>query len=255
MNQTTDLRNLILSLLILLAILLSHSARGNSFRSTWTSIEGVSIEARLLGKNGDHYILDKDGRHYQVPPGRLTPESRAKAERLLASPATPTRPSHGNRARMGSHDKHGMPDHARHVRERLVRTTAYTHSESDHLVYGRMNAIGSVLKFSPEVRSAAADWSRYPVGTTFRVKGVPGLHVVDDYGSALVGTATIDLYQPSRAAMNRWGCRKVEIEVVKWGSFERSARILASRSRHAHCRQMLLGIRRVLSREDLQASR
>jgi hypothetical protein len=56
-----------------------------------------------------------------------------------------------------------------------VRTTAYTHSESDHIVYGKATAIGSDLKFGT-VRSAAADWSVYPRGHHFPDRGHP-LHL------------------------------------------------------------------------------
>ena len=38
--------------------------------------------------------------------------------------------------------------------------------------------------------------------------------------------------------MNQWGVRHVEIEIVKWGSFERSAAILSKRCKYAHCREM-----------------
>ena len=93
-------------------------------------------------------------------------------------------------------DKHKMPFYHPAQRTRVVRTTAYTHSERDHLAYGPRNAVGTALKYTSSVRSAAADWSVYPLGTTFRIKGQPYLYVVDDYGSALVGTGTIDIYQP-----------------------------------------------------------
>jgi 3D (Asp-Asp-Asp) domain-containing protein len=123
-----------------------------------------------------------------------------------------------------------------------VRTTAYTHNEKDHLQYGRKNAIGTRLRYG-NVRSAAADWSRYPLGTQFRIAGQPGiLYEVDDYGSALVGTGTIDLYKPTFSAMNRWGVRHVDIEVVKWGSFERSLKILKPRSKWRHVREMVQSI-------------
>lgn len=123
-----------------------------------------------------------------------------------------------------------------------VRTTAYTHTESDHLAYGRKNAVGTDLKFG-EVRSAAADWSRYPVGTEFRIVGQPNvLYVVDDYGSALVGTGTIDLYKPSRAMMNNWGVRHVDIQVVKWGSYDRSRQLMSDRTNWHHVRRMIEGI-------------
>ncbi len=41
-----------------------------------------------------------------------------------------------------------------------VRTTAYCHTEADHIVYGAKSAVGTPLRFGT-VRSAAADWSRF----------------------------------------------------------------------------------------------
>ncbi len=109
-----------------------------------------------------------------------------------------------------------------------VRTTAYTHTEADHIKWAKKNAIGTTLQYG-KVRSAAADWSKYPVGTKFRIEGKPELYVIDDYGSALVGKNTIDLYKPSRKAMNAWGAKTVKIEVIEWGCFERSLKILRPR--------------------------
>jgi len=146
-------------------------------------------------------------------------------------------------------DKHSMPVYAFSDRNRIVRTTAYTCTECDHLIYGNKNAAGTLLRYTDHVRSAAADWSFYPVGTTFRIKGLPFLYVVDDYGSALTGTGTVDLYKPSKVVMNQWGRRNVEITIVQWGSFKRSAQILAGRTKFAHCRQMLSNI--VRQRPDL----
>ncbi len=126
-----------------------------------------------------------------------------------------------------------------------VRTTAYTHDESDHIEYGAQNAVGTQLKYG-QVRSAAADWSIYPVGTVFQIAGDSSLYVVDDYGSALVGTKTIDLYKPSFNAMNRWGTRNVTIKVVKWGSFAKSLAILKPRAtksaKASHVRKMVASI-------------
>ena len=141
-------------------------------------------------------------------------------------------------------DKHGMPVYSFSERNRVVRTTAYTCSEDDHLIYGSKNATGTQLRYTNKVRSAAADWSFYPVGTTFRIKGLPYLYVVDDYGSALTGTGTIDLYKPSKDVMNLWGHRNVEINVVQWGSFVRSATVLRQRDKFGHCKQMLTNILR-----------
>lgn len=139
-------------------------------------------------------------------------------------------------------DKHSMPVYAFSDRTRVVRTTAYTCSEDDHLIYGNKNAAGTVLRYTERVRSAAADWSFYPVGTTFRIKGLPHLYVIDDYGSALLGTGTVDLYKPSKAVMNQWGRRTVELTVVQWGSFSRSAELLSQRTKHHHCAKMLANI-------------
>ncbi len=146
-------------------------------------------------------------------------------------------------------DKHSMPVYSFAERNRIVRTTAYTCSEDDHLIYGNKNATGTALRYTNQVRSAAADWSFYPVGTTFRIKGLPYLYVVDDYGSALTGTGTIDIYKPTKAIMNQWGRRNVELTIVQWGSFTRSAELLSKRTKYTHCRQMLANI--VRQRPDL----
>ena len=140
-------------------------------------------------------------------------------------------------------DKHGMPLYS-NERVRHVRTTAYHCSESDHLQYGSMNATGTPLKYTNRVRSAAADWSVYPVGTVFKIKGMSQLFVVDDYGSALTGTGTIDIYTPSKAHMAPWGRRNVEISIVRWGSYAPSAELLSARTHHSHCRQMYANIQR-----------
>ncbi|GAA5122586.1 hypothetical protein GCM10023212_19540 [Luteolibacter yonseiensis] len=146
-------------------------------------------------------------------------------------------------------DKHSMPVYAFADRTRIVRTTAYTCSEDDHLIYGNKNATGTTLRYTDRVRSAAADWSFYPVGTTFRIKGLPYLYVVDDYGSALLGTGTIDIYKPSKDIMNQWGTRTVEMTVVQWGSMTRSAELLSKRTNYDHCKKMLANI--VRQRPDL----
>jgi len=142
-------------------------------------------------------------------------------------------------------DKHSMPVYPFSERTRVVRTTAYTNSENDHLIYGDKNATGTTLRYTNRVRSAAADWSFYPVGTTFRIKGLPYLYVVDDYGSALTGTGTIDIYKPTKDIMNLWGKRTVELTIVQWGSFPRSAELLKPRTSFSHCRQMLSNIKRL----------
>ena len=119
-----------------------------------------------------------------------------------------------------------------------VRTTAYTDTESDHVKYTNHNALGTCLQ-SGAVHSAAADWSRWPAGTMFRIVETGEIYQVDDYGWALAGTNTIDLYKPSRAMMNAWGVRRVTIENLQWGDPGRSLAVLRPRARYRHIERMV----------------
>lgn len=158
-----------------------------------------------------------------------------------------------------------------------VRTTAYTDTEADHLEYGARNALGGPLHAAappapplapaprpvtgnlggfPRMRdlpappaapmapavygSAAADWSRWPAGTVFRIRSTGQVYRVDDYGWALAGRNTLDLYLPTRRAMNAWGLRREEIEVLEWGDARESLRILRPRGKYRHVRRMIL---------------
>jgi 3D (Asp-Asp-Asp) domain-containing protein len=123
-----------------------------------------------------------------------------------------------------------------------VKTTAYSSSVEDNGNYGPINALGKPLK-SGRVTSAAADWSRYPVGTRFRIVETGQEYIVDDYGSALVGTGTIDLYKASDAQVDRWGVRRVTIEILEWGSPGRSLEILKDRGKMRHVREMVQSLR------------
>ena len=114
------------------------------------------------------------------------------------------------------------PPTVRSDRVKRVRTTSYSHAENEKGgIYGRKNAIGITLKYGT-IRSAAADWSRYPLGTKFRIIGEPYIYVIDDYGSALVGTETIDIYKPNLSMMKDWGVRNIDIEVIEWGCYKSS---------------------------------
>ncbi len=125
---------------------------------------------------------------------------------------------------------------------RILRTTAYHCREADHIPYGSKSAYGTTLRYG-KVRSAAADWSRFPVGTVFRIVGLPHLFIIDDYGSALVGKDTLDLYTRSKQEMNYWGARHVKVEFLRWGSYDLSYKLLAGRVQHPHCRQMANAIK------------
>lgn len=119
-----------------------------------------------------------------------------------------------------------------------IRTTAYTHTESDHLAHGCRNALGTQLRCGG-VNSAAADWSRFPAGTIFRIMATGEIYEVDDYGWMLAGTNTIDLYKPSRRAMNDWGVRRVTIEVLRWGDVRSSYLVLKPREEYRHVKRMV----------------
>lgn len=119
-----------------------------------------------------------------------------------------------------------------------VRTTAYSDKENEMGgIYGNLSASGRPLKYG-RLRSAAADWSHMPMGTLFRIKGLPYIYEVDDYGSALVGTETVDLYKPDLATMRAWGTRQVDIEVIREGSYVKSLDILEGRLKAPHVRKM-----------------
>ena len=119
-----------------------------------------------------------------------------------------------------------------------VRTTAYTHTERDHRRYSNLTALGTQLRCGP-VHSAAADWARWPCGTMFRIRATGEIYEVDDYGFALSGVNTIDLYKPSKAAMREWGVRRVTIEILKWGNPWASYRKMVRVRTYRHIKRML----------------
>jgi 3D (Asp-Asp-Asp) domain-containing protein len=191
-----------------------------------------------------------------------------------------------------------------------VRTTAYTHTESDHREYSNHNALGGELRaagapihraenvlraipvsesddveirrvsssgvvlqpFSmeetrtttrvrttprvakatrggkralavakaPIIGSAAADWSRWPMGTTFRLLSTGQMYRVDDYGWALSGRNTIDLYMANQRDMNTWGARQETIQVLQWGDPRQSLQFLRSHQDYRHIKRMVL---------------
>ncbi len=120
--------------------------------------------------------------------------------------------------------------------ELRIKTTAYTHTEKDHIKYKKKTALGTPLHST----SAAADWSVFPAGTILLIDNKK--YVITDYGSALVkppgSTPVVDIYQPSQSAMRKWGVRYFTIKVLKWGNWNASANILKTRLKYSHCRTM-----------------
>jgi 3D (Asp-Asp-Asp) domain-containing protein len=211
-----------------------------------------------------------------------------------------------------------------------VRTTAYTHTEADHLQYSNRNALGGELhaagpaihraevvtsatlayeapravpvdengsyspplqRFSmeerqpvtpgpkraprttraakhppkpsrnakriravsrpPQIGSAAADWSRWPAGTVFRLLSTGQNYRVEDYGWALSGRNTIDLYMANQREMNNWGAREEAIEILKWGDPQESLEFLRRHQDYRHIKRMVLELE---GREEEAAS-
>ena len=189
-----------------------------------------------------------------------------------------------------------------------VRTTAYTHTESDHREYGNHNALGGELQaagppihraevtrraipvddapravpvddagsysprlqpFSmqetrtvtrtkkrgskttrtvkravvvskPQIGSAASDWSRWPAGTSFRLLSTGQIYRIDDYGWALSGRNTIDLYMPNQSEMNSLGARQETIQILQWGDPQESLQFLRRHQDYRHIKRMVL---------------
>lgn len=132
----------------------------------------------------------------------------------------------------GAHPRPSAISGARRISN--VRTTAYTHTERG----GRHNAIGLRLS-GANVMSAASDWSHFPLGTQFQIVGTRDRYIIDDYGGALIGTDTIDLYKTSRSAMRLWGVRHVDIDIIEWGSKEQSLKVLNPRKKNRLIRRMI----------------
>ena len=94
----------------------------------------------------------------------------------------------------------------------------------------------------PPIGSAAADWSRWPVGTTFRLLSTGQMYRVDDYGWALSGRNTIDLYMANQRDMNSWGARQETIQILQWGDSQQSLQFLQSHQDYRHIKRMVLEI-------------
>jgi 3D (Asp-Asp-Asp) domain-containing protein len=120
-----------------------------------------------------------------------------------------------------------------------VTTTTTTRATKTKSTAKRASA---AVKKSPRIGSAAADWGRWPAGTTFRLISTGQLYRVDDFGWALSGRNTIDLYMANSRDMNTWGTRQEPIQIMQWGDRQESLRLLAPHQQHPHVKRMMLEI-------------
>jgi 3D (Asp-Asp-Asp) domain-containing protein len=125
------------------------------------------------------------------------------------------------------------------TRAKTTTVTTTRVSKTTTTVKGAKRAV-AVSKSPPLIGSAAADWSRWPVGTTFRLLSTGQMYRVEDYGWALSGRNTIDLYMSNRNEMNQWGARQEPIQVLHWGDPRESLQLLQSHAEHKHIKRMVL---------------
>jgi 3D (Asp-Asp-Asp) domain-containing protein len=125
-----------------------------------------------------------------------------------------------------------------------AKASAYSSGAADNAQWVGRTAIGTSLR-SGAINSAASDWSKFPLGTKFRVVETGKIYQVDDYGSAMVGKMKVDLFTPSTKAMNSWGVRNVTLEILEWGDRKKSLALLMTRAgaRYAHIRKMIASLR------------
>ena len=118
-------------------------------------------------------------------------------------------------------------------------TTTTTTTRFTKTTRGSVKRAVAVSK-APRIGSAAADWSRWPMGTTFRLLSTGQMYRVEDYGWALSGRNTIDLYMANQRDMNAWGARQEPIQILRWGDPQESLQFLRSHQDYKHIKRMVL---------------
>ena len=131
------------------------------------------------------------------------------------------------------------PKKGTHVTTVVTTTRATKTTKAPVITRGGKRAV-AVSSKPPRIGSAAADWSRWPMGTTFRLLSTGQMYRVEDYGWALSGRNTIDLYMSNRSDMNSWGARQEPIQILHWGDPQQSLQVLQSHAEHKHVKRMVL---------------
>jgi 3D (Asp-Asp-Asp) domain-containing protein/uncharacterized protein YceK len=121
---------------------------------------------------------------------------------------------------------------------RVTTTTTTRVTKTTPTTRGAKRAVA--VSKPPRVGSAAADWSRWPMGTTLRLLSTGQVYRVEDYGWALSGRNTIDLYMSNQRDMNTWGARQEPIQILHWGDPQQSLQFLQSHTDYKHIKRMVL---------------
>lgn len=117
-----------------------------------------------------------------------------------------------------------LAGHARGGETMEVVATAYSYREASHRKWTDRNAIGSSLRERIEgLPQIAVDPRRIPLGSIVVIQGL-GRRIATDTGGLIRGRR-IDVHWQSLGDMDRWGKRRVEIEVIRrgWGSGTKAA--------------------------------
>jgi 3D (Asp-Asp-Asp) domain-containing protein len=131
------------------------------------------------------------------------------------------------------------PKKTAHVTTTVTTTRVTKATKAPLITRGGKRAV-AVSKTPPRIGSAAADWARWPMGTTFRLLSTGQMYRVEDYGWALSGRNTIDLYMANSRDMNTWGARQEPIQILHWGDPQQSLQVLQTHTEHKHIKRMVL---------------
>ena len=122
--------------------------------------------------------------------------------------------------------------------KKATRVTTTRRVKKTTPVRGAKRAVAASKR--TKIGSAAADWGRWPMGTTFRLLSTGQTYRIEDYGWALSGRNTIDLYMSNRRDMNTWGARQEPIQILHWGDPQQSLQFLQSHTDYKHIKRMVL---------------
>lgn len=127
-----------------------------------------------------------------------------------------------------------------------VTTSAYTHSEDTR--WWKWTAVNGTVKYNNGTDpnnpiSCATNWAKYPPETKLLIDGK--YYAVHDYGSFVTEYPNrIDLYVPTKWAVNSWWLKKKDITVVQMGDFNKARKILSepARQKFPFVRKMLANL-------------